>query len=111
MELLHLASRDGMLLRAAIESRPLPSVDAWLRPDAVFTCIQLPVPADFDVVGVCDICSEWRHLFYEHYSHSPGNDEGYYEHLIAMCVDCGGVHQAPWSDSHEESDESLRCIE
>ena len=68
-------------------------IDLGVHNGATITCVILQPPQDFDIVGDCDCCDEYRHLFYG-YSMQWWGDEP----VIALCQACGGSKQSIGSD-------------
>ena len=59
-----------------------------------FTCVRLPYPTtQWDTIGLCDGCDQFRHLFY---GYSEMLD---WEPVVAFCEACGGrPARLPWMD-------------
>ena len=96
-ELLQLVGPDGQKLRGAL---PL---GASLQNGDKLTRIRLQIPEHFDVIGVCDVCGELRHLFYGfNCINLP---------VIALCSACGGNQERqrdePNIDAFETEDDDV----
>ncbi len=87
-ELLQLIAPCGRILQPS----DLALVDLDIKDGDHIICVRLPVPLNWDVIGLCDDCGHCRHLFYGYARQNPLAD---LEPVIALCPACGGAPRLP----------------
>ena len=102
----HLGISSALLQIIALHSKTalpphIPLVDLGMQTGDTITCVKLQPPIDYDYVGKCDSCYEYRHLFYG-YSRNLCYE---FEAVIALCQACGGKKHYASSDGSSDHDD------